>query len=144
MMKAAGIGAVILTSFCLALPQQRDAQFETWMKTTGKAADALSKLEPKTGKEVVGSAERIAGVYEEMIGYWRQREAKDAVKWSEQGKAAAVQLASAAHAGDSETAAAAYKTLGGTCRPCHTQYREKLADGTYRIKLESEDEGKKK
>ncbi|MCC6861928.1 MAG: ThuA domain-containing protein [Bryobacterales bacterium] len=76
--------------------------------------------EVKAGKEVVRNAERMAGAFENMIAYWRQRNA-DAAKWSEQGKAAAVRLASAAHAGDSVKAGRAVEDLEATCRSCHAK-----------------------
>jgi cytochrome c556 len=69
-----------------------------------------------------------------MIDFWRQQHAADAVKWSEQGKAAAVELAAAAHAGNAGRATAAFQTISETCRACHEAHRETLAGGGYRIK----------
>ena len=104
------------------------------MKDADKASSALRKLDIKTGGNAVESAEDLGGIYEEMIGFWRQREASRAVKWSAEGKAAAVELASAANAGDAERAEAAWKRLGTTCKSCHDMFREKLPDGRYKIK----------
>ena len=105
------------------------------MKTTGTASDELKKMEQKTGEEAMRRAEKIAGVYENMIGFWRQRNMSDAVKWSEDGKAAAMQLATAAHANDAEKAKSALASLNSTCRSCHEAHREKIGDGKYRIEL---------
>lgn len=116
---------------------QQDAEFTAWMKITAASTGALNKMESKTGMDAMRAAERIGGVYEQMIGYWRQKDAPDAVKWSVEGKAAAAELASAAHGGDSEKATAALKMVGATCRPCHEGYREKLEDGTYRIRMKA-------
>ena len=69
-----------------------------------------------------------------MINFWRQRNAADAVKLSEQGKAAALELATAASAGDEARASAALQTLGGTCKSCHAAHRETVAPQKYRIK----------
>jgi Cytochrome C' len=112
----------------------QDEKFEEWMKATGNANKTLQKLEKKTGPEVVAHAEQISSAYENMIAFWRQRNASDAVKLSEEGKAAALELASAAHAGDDEKANAAFKKVGGTCRPCHDAHREKTPEGKYKIK----------
>jgi hypothetical protein len=90
----------LLPAFALAVAAQEYTQLTEWMKTSGDAAKVLAKLEKKTGEQAVSNAERLGGVYEEMIAFWRQRNAADAVKWSEQGKAAAVELASAANAGN--------------------------------------------
>ena len=120
-----------LTASAFLAFSQEYTDFTAWMKASGTALQELNKLEPKTGPQVVSRAERLGGVYENMIGFWRQRGTPDAVKWSEEGKAAAVRLASAAHAGNAVEAAAALKVLGGTCRSCHTEYRTKLPDGRY-------------
>lgn len=112
------------------------AEYSEWMKT----ADAATR--PETG-EAIARAERLGAVYEKMIGYWRQRRAPDAVKWSEQGKAAAVQMAAAAYAGDAEKAETAFQAVRSTCQPCHDAYRVKLANGKYRIRGEIDEPEKK-
>lgn len=132
----------LAASATLVLAQEY-TDFTAWMKTSGTALQTLNKLESKTGSEAVSQAERLGGIYENMIGFWRQRNAPDAVKWSEEGKAAALQLASAAHAGNAEQAAAALKTLGGTCRSCHTEYRTKTPDGKYAFVSDEELEKKR-
>ena len=133
-MRAIRFALFALAAGCAALMAQQDATFTAWMKSIGAANGALRKMETKTGPEAVGQAERIAGAYEEMIGFWRQRTADDAVKDSVQGKAAAVALASAANAGDADKVATALSTLGGTCKSCHAAHRESLSEGKYRIK----------
>jgi hypothetical protein len=132
--------SAIRVCFLIAVPiglvvfAQQNPELTSWMKDADSASSALRKLEKKTGEQAVESAEDLGGIYEEMIGFWRQRDARNAVKWSEEGKAAAVELASAANAGDAVRAESAWKALGGTCKSCHDMYREKLPDGKYRIK----------
>jgi cytochrome c556 len=133
-MKSIRIALPILAVFALSAAAEEIPQLTMWMKTAGAALGALSKAEKKTGPQAVAGAERLGAVYENMIPFWRGRNAANAVKWSEEGKAAAVELASAANAGKEEEAAAALKTLSGTCHNCHEAYREKLPDGGYRIK----------
>jgi hypothetical protein len=113
---------------------QDHGEFTAWMKSSDMSMKALDKLPAKAGAEAVREAERIAGVYENLIGFWRQRNAADAVKWSEQGKAAAVRLASAAHARRAAEAADAFKSLAATCQSCHDAHRIKLADGSFAFK----------
>ncbi len=110
------------------------SEFIEGMKTTGAAMGVLSKAEKKSGPQVTRSAERIAGVYEGMIPFFRQRDAKDAVALAEQGKAAATALASASFAGDEAKSNEALQALGGTCKGCHAAHREKLENGKYKIK----------
>lgn len=116
---------------------QEFPEFQRWMKATGSAAGNLGKLETKTGQPAVRSAEILGTVYENMITFWRQQGIAKAVGISELGKAAAVQLATAAHAGNAEKAAEAFQSLEKTCHSCHELTREKLTDGRYRIKKQS-------
>lgn len=124
-----------LAAVCAVMYAQDDAAYEKAMKALGKDSGMIRKADPKTGAEVAAAAERIAGVYETSHAFWTKRGgAADAVKWSEEGKAAATELASAAKAGDAAKAGSAFQKLGGTCKQCHDVHREKLADGTYKIK----------
>lgn len=112
------------------LPAQDHRGFESAMKSADTSIKALNKMEAKTGPEAVRTAESLAGVYEEMIGFWRQRGKADAVKFSVDGKAAALALMEAAYAGNRPDAAGALKALGATCRGCHQAYRVKRPDGS--------------
>lgn len=111
----------------------RDKDFTAAMKTTAAANGVLQKLETKTGKDAYEKAETLGSIYESMIGFWRQRGAADAVKISMQGKAAALEMATAARANDATAAAAAYARLSATCKSCHDVHRMKLPDGTFLI-----------
>jgi hypothetical protein len=126
---------VFLTTAALAAAQEFP-EYSNAMKAADAAAKVLDKLEKKTGPQAVRAAEILGGVFEQTIGFWRQRNASDAVKWSEQGKAAAAQLAAAAHAGDAERAATAFKEAVAACNSCHEVWRTKTADGGYAIVAE--------
>ena len=121
---------VLVVTLAGLLPAQDHKGFDAAMKSADTSIKALNKMEAKTGPEAVSTAERLAGLYEEMIGFWRQRGKADAVKFSVDGKAAALALMEAAYAGNGQDAAAALKSLGATCRGCHQAYRVKRPDGT--------------
>ena len=133
-MKIPTFTAVLLLAAGITAVAEEYPEFVTWMKTTGTASDELKKMEKKTGEQAQRRAERIAGAYENMIGFWRQRNTSDAVKWSEDGKAAALQLATAAYANDAEKVKTSMAALNTTCRSCHEAHREKIGEGKYRIK----------
>jgi cytochrome c556 len=133
-MKTMRFALLALAASGLILLAEEDTVYTGWMKTVGSSSAALRKMETKTGPEAVTEAEKLAGVYEELIGYWRQRNAADAVKAAQEGKAAAVAMASAANAGDAEKVASAMATLAGTCKTCHAAHREQTGEGKYKIK----------
>jgi cytochrome c556 len=118
----------------LAVVAEENTEFVGWMKATKTATDDLKKMEQKTGEQAVRRAEKIGSAYENMIAYWRQRNATDAVKLSEEGKAAALELATSAYSGNAEKAKASLEAVNNTCKSCHDAHREKIAEGKYRIK----------
>src|ERR1017187_7171119 len=130
-MNASKLILAITIASGLVLVGQEFSEFTAGMKSADRAWDRLRDLQSKTGKQAAHQAESIEGVYENMIGFWRQRDSAVAVKSAIEGKAAAAMLASAAYAGDEAQAQAAFKPLSGPCRSCHAAHREKLPDGKY-------------
>ncbi len=127
---------VILFGLLLATPSaiaEENTEYTAWMKACGQSFGALAKMESKTGREAIHHAERLGGIYEEMIGFWRQRNSA-AAKWSEEGKAALGILAAAAYSNDAAKANEAFATLGATCKNCHTAQRIKLPNGKFGFK----------
>lgn len=133
-MKALIFALPILLAAVLIAPAQVYTDMVAWMKSTDQAFDTIRDTQNKTGPKMTGMGERIATVYENMIPFWRQRNAAGAVQASEQGKAFALQFAIAARAEDAAGAEAAFKQLTGTCRACHQKHRERLAPNQYRVK----------
>ena len=129
---------LLLAGSSLAVIAQEYPDFKAWMKQQDAAMGELRNLKSKTGPQAVRNAERIGGAYEEMIGFFRQQGGKDAVTWSEEGKAAAASLATAAYAGNAGEAAAAFKVIAATCNSCHKVYRTRLSDGRYAITPEKD------
>ena len=112
----------------------QDDEFERGMKAVKGTMDFLAKAEKKSGREITSAGERLGYVYENMIPYWRARDAADAVKLSEAGKAAATLLASASFGKDEAKVDAAIKEIGATCKGCHDAHRERTPEGKFKIK----------
>ena len=133
-MKISYLIPLLLLGGSLGILAEEDPELQFWMKVSGASFDNLMKMEAKTGEKAVRSAERLGSVYENMIAFWRERNVNDALKWSEQGKATALALATAAYAGDNDKAKAALDELGTTCKQCHDAHREKIGENKYRFK----------
>ncbi len=131
-MKLVVKGILLVLFACAGYAQQ--AEFAEWMKYSNRSMAVLSKTDKQADAAVVNAAETLGAVYENMIGFWRQRDAADAVKLAMTGKNYSVMLASALNAGDTARAAEALKGVGGTCKPCHDAYRVRTADGKFRFK----------
>jgi cytochrome c556 len=121
--------------FALAAPSQDEKEFEGWMKATGATVGSLRKnVEGKTNEGAAQDAEKLAGIFKSVEGFWQARKTEDAVKWSQQAQTVANEIAAAAKGGESEKAVASLKTLMSTCSACHTAHRERLPEGGYKIK----------
>ena len=66
--------------------------------------------------------------------YWQAREEDQAIELATTALMASQRFQEAGAAGNFEAARAAIGELRGTCMACHQQYRERDADGNYRIK----------
>ncbi len=66
--------------------------------------------------------------------YWQAREEDQAIELATAALMASQRFQEAGAAGNFEAARAAIGELRGTCMACHQQYRERDADGNYRIK----------
>ncbi len=125
------IRTAILAALATALLAEIIPEYQAGMKAADRILTALQKAETKTGPQAVRAAERLGAIYEDLVGFWRQRGARDAVKWSQEGKALSLRLTAAAHAGNAAEATAALEALSRNCQTCHEAHRAKLPDGRF-------------
>jgi cytochrome c556 len=119
-----------------AAPQNQDEQEHPgWMKTAQATAGSLRKnIEAKATDEIVKNAATMEEVFKKCEDFWTKRKTDDAIKWSQQSQAAAKEIGEAAKGGDMDKAQASLKSLMSNCAGCHNAHRERLPDGSYKIK----------
>lgn len=121
--------------FFLALWAQTEADYVKCMKEAGAVCQRLKKnLDSNSLDAASKDASKLAGNFKWIEGFWASKNASDAVGLAQKAQSAAKEVAAAASAGNQEQANAAFKTLTSVCGPCHNAHREKLPDGTYKIK----------
>jgi cytochrome c556 len=114
---------------------QDDEALKGWMKATAGAVGSIKKnLEAKSNDAVVTDAKKLEGLFANGAEYWTKKNVNDAAGWSKEAQTAAGKVAIAAAAGDTDGATAALKGVTGSCKGCHEAHRDKLADGSYKIK----------
>jgi cytochrome c556 len=119
----------------LAAEKMDETKLQKSMKEVGDAAKRFKKnQDEKNADQMAKDAQRIAEIYHETIAFWKERKMDDAVKSSQESEAAAKAAAIAAKAGDWEKVKANVQGLMKNCKSCHDSHREKLEDGTYRLK----------
>ena len=134
-MKKTALLLLLFLGICaMGLAQDEDA-YRGWMKAAPPAVGGIRKnLEAKSMEAVIDDAKKLEHIFGQSAEFWTKKGGADAAGWSKDAQAAAAKVASAAAAGDAEGAAAAFKTVTGSCKGCHEAHREKLADGSYKIK----------
>lgn len=104
------------------------AEHTKWMKDTDAANGKIRR-----GEDVAANAKSLAAISKDVAVYWGNRDPV-AGKTAEELQKAALALAEAAAAGNTAGAQEQQKIIGGSCRSCHNAHRERLPDGTYKIK----------
>jgi cytochrome c556 len=110
-------------------------EFEKSMKAAGATFGPLNKsIAAGAFDDVAAGAKKMEAVFATSEKFWTERGTADAIQWSKDGGAAAKALSAAAAAKDADAAKAAFGKAAATCKGCHAAHREKLEDGTYKIK----------
>ncbi len=132
-MKRTAFLVCLLGALFVPAVAQEESELDKLMKQVGEASGRIRKSTDLN--ETAKDAEIISGLLKQSNAFWVTHNKSDAAKWSEEGTAAAKELAVAAASGNKETTAAANKTMGAACQACHKVYRERLPDGSYKLKL---------
>jgi cytochrome c556 len=114
------ISALAFSAFGL-FAQDELATYQTWMKTAAGANGALRKA--VTDKDAAGITEnstKMAEAFDSMAKFWAAKRKDDAVKFAETARDTAKSVPTASP--EEQTAAVA--KIGGTCKGCHTPYRD--------------------
>ena len=79
----------------------------------------------------------LAAAFTETENFMKKRGKLDAVKWAADARANVLAVEKAAKAGAWDDAKKSAAAVGGACGTCHTPYRERLEDGSFRFKAGS-------
>ncbi|MEP6715303.1 MAG: hypothetical protein ABJC09_06995 [Terriglobia bacterium] len=118
--------SIFVTLFALCavgLVAQDDlAQYQTWMKAAAGASQASrGAVAAKDSAAITTQAKIMEDNFEHISEFWAKKQKEDAVKMADAAKDAAKTLAAAT---TPEDQAAAMQKINGTCRNCHTTYRD--------------------
>jgi cytochrome c556 len=112
-----------------------EKQFQKLMKEVGDTNKRFKAgIDGQDSAQVSKDAARISEIYKEMEPFWRKRNSDKAAKWAGDSATAAASVASSAKAKDWDKVKLHYQDLTKTCKSCHDVHRERLDDGTSRIK----------
>jgi len=127
-----------MTDLAKRLPPPMTAEEEALsrqMKQIGPGFNALRQAVTATNAAEVGAqAAVLKKGFTEAAAFWKGKPHPDAIRWTEDARRTADTIAAAAGRGDLEAVKTDVPKLQQLCTSCHTQYRERLDDGTYRFK----------
>lgn len=131
--------ALALSVVSIAAVRAADAldekAFQKHMKAVGQAnKNFKGNFESKNAAAVEKDGAATAEAYKAMAGFFKARKNDDAVKWSDDAATGATGAAAAAKAGNWDKVKSEWSAVGKNCKACHDKYREKLDDGSYKIK----------
>jgi len=120
------------------LPPRMTVEEEAYSKVMKQVGPAFASLrQAVTASDAEGAKTHTAVLTQTFAAteaFWKSRGTADAVRWAQDARTQ-VELIQRGSEGalwdDAKTATAA---LGQRCQSCHTAYRERFDDGTYRIK----------
>ena len=122
-------GFTIFGGLCSA---QDAATYSGWMKAVNPSVRAANAaIAAKDNAAVATEANKLAVIFDQVLGYWTTKKTDDAIKLATTARDAAKALAAAT---DSDSQTASLKTLQGTCGQCHSAHRESAGPGQFNIK----------
>jgi hypothetical protein len=106
------------------------------MKQVGPAFTALRQA--ATASSAADAATQAAALqagFTEAAAFWKTQTHPDATQWTADALHLSEEIAAAAGKGDVESVKSAVPKLQQVCGNCHTAYRERLDDGSFRYKM---------
>jgi hypothetical protein len=105
------------------------------MKEVGAQNTALRKaITSASEADVAASAAKLETIFKDVQAYWENKKVDDAATAAKNAVAASQAIAKATAAHDMPAATAASQTLAAQCMTCHTAHRERLPDGSFKMK----------
>ena len=106
------------------------------MKQIGPGFNTLRQaVTASNAADVTSQASMLNKAFTDAAAFWRTQAHPDAIQWTEDARHESDAIVAAAGRGDWDAVKASVPKLQSACSSCHTAYRERLDDGTYRYKL---------
>lgn len=122
-------------------PPPMTAEEEALSKIMKQVGPANTALRAALDKPDANAAKENANVLKQAFAqnetFWKPKGKADASKWAEEARKLSESISTAIAAGNIDEAKTHANTLGQQCAQCHGAYRERMDDGTYRIKSSS-------
>lgn len=109
--------------------------FSGWMKAINSASGAVrGGLDQPIAAQLTEQVSVLQKSFAEVEAFFKARGTADAAKWAGDAVKLAESMEAGLASGKLDEVKASAGSLQQLCAACHTQHRERMSDGTYRIK----------
>jgi hypothetical protein len=109
--------------------------FDKVMKRIGPAFDGLrTAMAGSDAAAAAGHATALKAAFADAESFWKARARADALEWTRNTRAHLTTLEKAAGAGNWDQVKTSVADVNRLCTACHTSYRVRLDDGTFRLR----------
>ncbi|MBI1872413.1 MAG: hypothetical protein HYS05_00830 [Acidobacteria bacterium] len=130
-----------MTDLAKRLPPPMNSQEEAYSKVMKRVGPAFAELRKGIEASTVDVTSKNATVlrqaFAETETFWKTRKRDDAIKWAQDARRQVETIEKAVAGAKWDDVKTAAGTLGQACQTCHTAYRERFDDGSFRIKMPS-------
>jgi cytochrome c556 len=127
------VGVALATTGLRA--QNKEVDLDATMKKVGPAFAALRKsIEGMDATAAKAQSEALENAFNAVERFFESKGKHDGHQWASDAKKAADTIEKAAGDSKWDEVKASAGNLGKACQTCHTTYREKAEDGSYRMK----------
>ena len=134
-MKLTKLMLVLMCAAFTVVAAVDEAAFTAAMKTVIPTNNGLKKqIEAKDTAAAKAEADKLVAIFKTSEEFWTSRKAQDAIDLSKAGKAAAMEIAKFAAAGEWDKIAAEQMKVQATCKACHDAHRGGSREAGWTIK----------
>lgn len=127
-----------MTDLAKRLPPPMTPEEEAYGKVMKQVGSAYTTLRQAVTSSNAADAAAQAGTLKKLFGdavpFWKAQARPDALQWIDDAQKTAAAIELAAGKGNWDAVKTDVPKLQQICGSCHTQYRERLDDGSYRYK----------
>lgn len=113
-----------------------ETAYNNLMRGVGSANGELRRgIAGSTAEPVTKNAASLSKALADAEPFWKARGRADAVQWLADARTSVASMEKALEGQDWAAARASSDALGKLCTVCHNAYRERLEDGSFRVRL---------
>ena len=135
-MKSGLLLTALLLSLGIAAAAQQETKLPEWMEAASQNVGRLAlSIQYKETGEAASAAQDLQEIFDAVSQFFKEKNSAGAAKYASDARAGFRKVEELLAAGQLDEAYQTMQATRGNCENCHTEHRERAADGSYRIKF---------